>query len=382
MKLLVVTNIPTPYRIAFFNVLNRALKNASGELKVLYCANNEPDRHWKIDLNEQNFEYKILKGFHLNIKNLYLHFNLSVIKETKSFNPTHILYAGSWNMPTVMLSLLFNSFFKKRYKKIFWSEGHDGSILYTKGLIPIIRKFIQNKFDAFAVPNSRSNKYLFEDLKLNPKPTVLLPNTVNGVFFTKPETWTQLDSNKVKKQFGLPENSKIIIQISQIEDRKGIEELVSFWLKLNENQKEDYQLVIVGEGSLKNKMIETCREKNIVDVHFLGNQQKEQVRDLLFSSDIFILLTKNDPNPLTLIEASYSKLPIITTKFAGNCNEIVFEKNGVILNEISFKEFEKAFKLVKEYSNIRNGVYSFENVSNFFDIELVAKNFINQLKSI
>lgn len=84
MKLLVVTNIPTPYRIAFFNVLNRALKNASGELKVLYCANNEPDRHWKIDLNEQNFEYKILKGFHLNIKNLYLHFNLSVIKETKS----------------------------------------------------------------------------------------------------------------------------------------------------------------------------------------------------------------------------------------------------------------------------------------------------------
>lgn len=249
-------------------------------------------------------------------------------------------------------------------------------------MIPIIRKFIQNKFDAFAVPNSRSNKYLFEDLKLNPKPTVLLPNTVNGVFFTKPETWTQLDSNKVKKQFGLPENSKIIIQISQIEDRKGIEELVSFWLKLNENQKEDYQLVIVGEGSLKNKMIETCREKNIVDVHFLGNQQKEQVRDLLFSSDIFILLTKNDPNPLTLIEASYSKLPIITTKFAGNCNEIVFEKNGVILNEISFKEFEKAFKLVKEYSNIRNGVYSFENVSNFFDIELVAKNFINQLKSI
>ena len=29
MKVLVVTNIPTPYRIAFFNVLNNKLKQVS-----------------------------------------------------------------------------------------------------------------------------------------------------------------------------------------------------------------------------------------------------------------------------------------------------------------------------------------------------------------
>ena len=382
MKILVVTNIPTPYRIAFFNVLNNKLKEGSGALKVLYCAKNEPDRHWEIDLKEQNFEYRILNGQHLNAKGLYLHFNYDVLKETKSFSPNYILYAGSWNMPTVLLSVLYNKWFRKPIKKIFWSEGHDGSILHKNGLIPIIRKYIQNKFDVFAVPNSRSEKYLFESLNLDIKPIVILPNTVDGTFYSKPESWSITDSNKIKEYFNIPVDSKLIIQVSQIEDRKGIVELVMFWDKLSNNQKENYHLVIVGEGSLKEKMIQKCKQESIQTIHFLGNQKKEQVRDLLFSSNIFLLLTKNDPNPLTLIEASFAKLPIITTKFAGNCNEIVTKNNGVVVNDITFKEFEKAFILVKKLSEMGNGVYSFENATRFFDIDLVAKNVIDQLNKI
>jgi glycosyltransferase involved in cell wall biosynthesis len=102
----------------------------------------------------------------------------------------------------------------------------------------------------------------------------------------------------------------------------------------------------------------------------------------LFSSDIFMLLTKNDPNPLTLIEASFAKLPIITTKFAGNCNEIVTKNNGVVINEIAFEEFENAFVYAKDISSNGNGIHSFENASRFFDIELVAENFIYQLNKI
>lgn len=119
MKLLVVTNIPTPYRIAFFNVLQTQLLKIGGNLKVLYCAKNEPDRHWKINLSEQQFEYEILKGFHIHKGGLFLHFNPSILKKTAAFQPDYILYAGSWNMPTVMFSLLFNFFFKKKYKKVF-----------------------------------------------------------------------------------------------------------------------------------------------------------------------------------------------------------------------------------------------------------------------
>jgi glycosyltransferase involved in cell wall biosynthesis len=327
MKLLVVTNIPTPYRIAFFNVLQAQLQKIGGSLKVLYCAKNEPDRHWEINLEEQKFDYEILNGFHKSIKGLHLHFNSSIVNKTNEFKPDYILYAGSWNMPTLVISVLFNSLFKKKYKKIFWSEGHDGSMLHKSGIIPIIRKFIQNKFDGFAVPNERSKSYLFELLGLKIKPIAILPNTVDGNFFTKPTNWTIKNSNDVKSEFNIPEDSKIIIQVAQIEDRKGVNEIVKFWKKVS--NKENYHLVLVGEGSLKNQLIQ--KTQSDATIHFLSNQSKDKVRDLLFSSDIFLLLTKNDPNPLTLIEASFAKLPILTTKFAGNCNEIVLRNNGVVM---------------------------------------------------
>lgn len=378
MKLLVVTNIPTPYRIAFFNVLHAQLIKIGGSLKVLYCSENEPDRHWEINLKEQQFEYEILNGFHQNIKGLYLHFNPSVLQKTKEFQPNYILYAGSWNMPTVMYSLLFNSFFKKKYKMVFWSEGHDGSMLHNQGIVPKVRKFIQNKFDAFAVPNQRSKTYLFELLGLKKKPIVILPNTVDGNFFTKPITWSLENSNTIKSEFNISFDSKIIIQVSQIEDRKGVNEIVEFWKKLS--NKENYHLVLVGEGSLKEVLIQEA--KSDATIHFLGNQTKEKVRELLFTSDIFLLLTKNDPNPLTLIEASYAKLPILTTKFAGNCNEIVVGDNGVIMNEINFDTFEKAFQECKEQAINAQGEISFLNVNENFDISNVAIHFIQQLQNV
>ena len=378
MKLLIITNIPTPYRIAFFNVLHTQLQKKGGNLKVLYCAKNEPDRHWKINLQEQQFDYEILKGFHKSIKGLYLHFNPSVLNKTKEFQPDYILYAGSWNMPTVVFSLLFNSFFNKKYKKIFWSEGHDGSILHKNGIVPILRNFTQNKFDAFAVPNERSKTYLFELLGLNKKPIAILPNTVDGKFFTKPETWNEENSNEIKLEFNIPRDSKIIIQVSQIEDRKGVNEIVEFWRKLE--NKENYHLVLVGEGSLKSELIQ--KTQSDFTIHFLGNQSKEKVKSLLFASDIFLLLTKNDPNPLTLIEASFAKLPILTTQFAGNCNEIVVGNNGVIINEINFDTFDKAFHTIKKFADQKEGGISYENVKTNFDINSVAFNFIEQLQKI
>ena len=63
---------------------------------------------------------------------------------------------------------------------------------------------------------------------------------------------------------------------------------------------------------------------------------KEVVKELLSICDIFILPTKQDPNPLSPIEASFMKKPLVISNFAGNCQElIVLNKNGLILNEIN-----------------------------------------------
>ena len=50
-----LTNIPTPYRINFFNELDKYLKIKNIDLIVIYCAESEPNRNWKIDTSKINF---------------------------------------------------------------------------------------------------------------------------------------------------------------------------------------------------------------------------------------------------------------------------------------------------------------------------------------
>jgi glycosyltransferase involved in cell wall biosynthesis len=233
----------------------------------------------------------------------------------------------------------------------------------------------------FAVPNQRSRSYLFDYLKLKKKPVIFLPNTVDGDFYTKPDDWNSSDTKRVKRNFGINEESRICIQVSQIEDRKGVRELVHYWQKLSPRKRENYSLVFVGEGSLRSELSAYCKEHNIGNIIFTGNQPKEKVRELLFSSDFFMLFTKNDPNPLTLIEASFAGLPLLTTRFAGNNNELVFDsRNGVTINDLTFDEFEEGFVKLKELAlNKETGSFSLNNAKKNFDINIVATKLLFQL---
>jgi glycosyltransferase involved in cell wall biosynthesis len=384
MKLLIITNIPTPYRLAFYNLLSQKLKEEGGELKVLFCSKSEPNRHWGISMSEQKLDFEFLKGFHLNFNHYFLHFNPVVIRKIRCYEPDVVLYSGSWNMLTVVFSVLYFSLFRKKWKSLFWSEGHEDSVIFKKGIVPKLRLSILNKFDGFAVPNERSSAYLFDYLHVKERPVVFLPNTINNEFYTKPTDWTEADTVRVKSKYGIDRKSSICIQVSQVEDRKGVPELVSFWHYLDPAVKKGYTLVLAGEGSLRAELEEYCKGKGLNDVIFTGNRKMEEVRDLLFASSFFILLTKNDPNPLTLIEAIFAGLPILTTRFAGNCNEIITgSENGCILNKITSEEFSKAFIRLTELASTRTaGLVSFDNAKGKFDINKVTCDFIVQLHSL
>lgn len=383
MKLLIITNIPTPYRLDFFNVLYEKGLESDVELTVFYCSASEPNRHWEVPLDRQKFANKILPGVHLNLKDLFLHFNPDIIAETRKVNPDVILYAGSWNMPTLLLNLFWGKMFNKKAKAIFWSEGHEGAVLHRRGIIAAFRKFVHNEFDAFAVPNSRSKNYLFNHVKANDKPVILLPNTVDGAFYTKTAEWSEEKASEVKQKYGIGVDRRICIQVAQIDVRKSPVELVHYWESLTEGQKGKYVLVLVGEGDLRTALNEYISEKGLTDIFILGQLEKHEVRDLLLAASFFILLTKNDPNPLTLIEASFAGLPILTTQFAGNCGELVHEQNGVVVRNIAVEEFHNAFLKIKSLAvTTEAGKYSAQNAQNHFNIEAVAESFLQQLKNV
>ncbi len=61
-KVLLIKNIPNPYRILLFNELNNQLKEQGIKLKVVFGALGYARRKWKVDMTECIFDYETLSS--------------------------------------------------------------------------------------------------------------------------------------------------------------------------------------------------------------------------------------------------------------------------------------------------------------------------------
>ena len=59
---LLITNMPTPYRIPLFNELSQQLSGRGLNLVVIFGTLSEKRRKWNIELDDCKFEYRILKS--------------------------------------------------------------------------------------------------------------------------------------------------------------------------------------------------------------------------------------------------------------------------------------------------------------------------------
>jgi len=75
-------------------------------------------------------------------------------------------------------------------------------------------------------------------------------------------------------------------------------------------------LVLVGEGVLREQLEEQARKLGLSgQVHFLG--LRTDVPEVLGASDIFVLSSDFEGNPLSVMEAMASGLPIVSTAVGG-----------------------------------------------------------------
>ena len=93
-RVVVVTNIPAPYRIPLFNGVARRLRDAHAEFRVIFLAGSPNDRSWmQTDLDRQ-FSYDVLQSIEMpiGVRRSLLPFSLG--PKLKAFRPTLVLSGG------------------------------------------------------------------------------------------------------------------------------------------------------------------------------------------------------------------------------------------------------------------------------------------------
>ena len=67
-KVVLITNIPTPYRIPLFNELNKQMLQEKMELHVIFSESGYQRRKFEIDFAQIQFPFTILSGGTLTSK--------------------------------------------------------------------------------------------------------------------------------------------------------------------------------------------------------------------------------------------------------------------------------------------------------------------------
>lgn len=106
-----------------------------------------------------------------------------------------------------------------------------------------------------------------------------------------------------------------LVHIGRFNEQKNHAGLLRAFRQLQEKYP-DCRLNLLGDGELREEMENYARELGIWEsVHFLGNQA--DVHPWLRDADIFLLPSKYEGMPMTIIEAMGTGLPIVATAVGG-----------------------------------------------------------------
>ena len=156
--------------------------------------------------------------------------------------------------------------------------------------------------------------------------------------------------NKVSKL-----DKKIITYMGRLSEEKGVIDLIDIFKKVH-NKDNEFILNIVGDGDLKDKLIEKIRnyqlENNVV-LH--GYKTKSESEDILLDTSIGINTSYTESFGLAIIETFSYGVPCVAFDSAEGATEIIDDgENGYIIGERKFDEMaDKIIKLMENNKKIK-----------------------------
>ncbi len=193
----------------------------------------------------------------------------------------------------------------------------------------------------------------------------------------------KVDSQRIKalrKELNLRDDQVIVLMLSRLIIHKGILEYFKSAEILKGKYRDNIEFLIAGDFdpgnpyNISREILQDFIERKIIK--FLG--WRNDIKELLAISDIFVLPSYREGIPRTLLEAGSMGKPIITTDAVG-CREVVEDgKNGFLVPVKDHISLAKSIEILINNEDMRKafGEYSREKIIREFEIEKVVEQYL------
>lgn len=225
-------------------------------------------------------------------------------------------------------NLLFNKYFSESYLKSFFLY------LFSKKLFNILKSY---PLSIVAISIFHRSQLIKSGLNENKISIFHNPIKLN------------LDKN-IKK-------SKYFVYAGRLSIEKGVEELILAWIN---SGLQDYQLLIIGEGELKNYLQSKYTNHNI---KFLGFLPNNKVMEYIKSASAVISATKlYEGQPRLLCEASSFGTLSIYPSF-GSMDEFFPNNYKFSFKQFDYEDLKNKIKLTQDFKTVKSSTDELLNFS-------------------
>ncbi|EOU1762633.1 MAG: glycosyltransferase family 4 protein [Clostridium perfringens] len=339
MKVLFLTNIPSPYRVDFFNALGKLC-----DLTVLYELGYASDRNkkWKYD-KARNFKEIFLKGKRVGADSAIC---FSVLKYLKD-NNYDVIVIGGYSTPTGMLSILYLNMIKREF--ILNCDGgfpkKDNKLKY------FIKKYFISSAKLWLSTGKETNKYLI-NYGADKNNIRIYPFTSINEKDLSSEKIDNCEKIKIKDNLGITEK-KVVISVGQFIHRKGYDIL----LKACENLDKNIGVYIIGANT-KDECIKLKEKYKMENIHFLEFKSKNELKKYYKVADLFVLPTREDIWGLVINEAMAYAIPVVTTKKCIAGIELLSYEYSVLVESENYIDLRKIMNEILSNEDLSNKISS------------------------
>ena len=356
LRILFFTNIPSPYRVAFFNELGKYC-----DLTVCFEGKNATDRDdkWRAD-SARYFSQVFLNGIRTGADN----FLCLGIQKYLRLQWDHIIIGG-YSTPTQMLAIEY-----LRIKKIpFIFEADGGFIKEDKKMIYTIKRHFISSADMWLSTGKMTTDYFVhygaEQQRCYIYPfTSLVQKDIDNTLISHDE------KIRLREKLNMTE-SRIIITVGQFIYRKGFDVL----LKAMNAIPEDVGVYFIG-GVPTEEYLEIQRQNGLDNAHFIGFKTKDELNEYYRAADLFVLPTREDIWGLVINEAMAKGLPVITTDKCGAGLELVRDNGRIISADYVTELAEAINELLRDENVLRRMSERSLEIIQGYTIEKMTKEHI------
>jgi glycosyltransferase involved in cell wall biosynthesis len=359
-RLLILSEIISPYRIPVFNAL---AKHAGIDLRVVFLAETDTVlRQWQVYKDEIHFPYQVLGSWRLRTGPYNLLLNWGLRSSLRKFLPETII-CGGYNYFASWEALAWRR--RHNAELILWSESNQHDTRTRHPWVESLKSRFLSGCDSFVVPGIASREYL-QSLGAARENIVTAPNAVDNAWFRKQVENARTRPSDFRMRHGLP--NKFLLFVGRLIREKGIVDLLEAYAKLDRETRSNVGLVFAGNGPCRRALEREARKIDSNGICFPGFAQREDLAGLYALAEALILPTHSDPWGLVVNEAMACGLPIIVTNVAGCTADLVEDSwNGYVVPARDSQRLSAAIASLLRDSDLRQqmGNRSSERILNY-----------------